>query len=68
MIRDFFCLLLSAVATASFASLLLGLLMIGVVIMARKFKMNPDNITTPVAASLGDVSTLFILVISLVFI
>ncbi|PIO64325.1 divalent cation transporter [Teladorsagia circumcincta] len=73
MLRDFFCLLLSAVATASFASLLLGLLMIGVVIMARKLKqysdgyisnalqMNPDNITTPVAASLGDVSTLFIL-------
>ncbi|EYB95826.1 hypothetical protein Y032_0155g3042 [Ancylostoma ceylanicum] len=58
---DFFCVLLSAVATASFASLLLGLLMIGVVIMARKFKVNPDNITTPVAASLGDVSTLFIL-------
>ncbi|XGW26039.1 hypothetical protein V3C99_007002 [Haemonchus contortus] len=61
MLRDFLCLLLSAVATASFASILLGLLMIGVVIMARKFKMNPDNITTPVAASLGDVSTLFIL-------
>ncbi|KAK6746623.1 hypothetical protein RB195_000102 [Necator americanus] len=58
---DFFCVLLSAVATASLASLLLGVLMIGVVIMARQFKMNPDNITTPVAASLGDVSTLFIL-------
>ncbi|VDO74700.1 unnamed protein product [Heligmosomoides polygyrus] len=61
MVGDFFCVLLSAVATASFASLLLGLLMIGVVTLARRFKVNPDNITTPVAASLGDVSTLFIL-------
>ncbi|VDM79255.1 unnamed protein product [Strongylus vulgaris] len=37
-LADFFCILLSAVATASLASLLLGILMIGVVIMAKKFK------------------------------
>uniref|UniRef100_A0A1I7XJ36 MgtE domain-containing protein n=1 Tax=Heterorhabditis bacteriophora TaxID=37862 RepID=A0A1I7XJ36_HETBA len=58
---DFLCIMLSAVTTASIASLLLGAIMIGVVIMARKFNINPDNITTPVAASLGDVTTLFIL-------
>lgn len=61
MIRDSFCLLLSSVATASLASLMLGLLMIGVVIVANKWKVNPDNITTPVASSLGDVTTLLIL-------
>ncbi|KJH46180.1 divalent cation transporter [Dictyocaulus viviparus] len=61
MIREVLCLLLSAVATASLASLILGLLMIGVVIAAKKWKVNPDNITTPVAASLGDVTTLFTL-------
>ncbi|CAJ0604379.1 unnamed protein product [Cylicocyclus nassatus] len=60
-VGDFLCVLLSAIATASLASLMLGTLMIGVVITAKKFKINPDNITTPVAASLGDVSTLFIL-------
>ncbi|KAJ1364470.1 hypothetical protein KIN20_024572 [Parelaphostrongylus tenuis] len=61
MIRDSLCLLLSSVATASLASLMLGLLMIGVVIVAKKWKVNPDNITTPVASSLGDVTTLLIL-------
>ncbi|CAI5449327.1 unnamed protein product [Caenorhabditis angaria] len=58
---DTLCLLLSAVATASFASFLLSLLMVAVVIISRKHNLNPDNICTPVAASLGDVSTLYIL-------
>uniref|UniRef100_A0A8R1HS40 SLC41A/MgtE integral membrane domain-containing protein n=1 Tax=Caenorhabditis japonica TaxID=281687 RepID=A0A8R1HS40_CAEJA len=58
---DTLCLLLSAVVTASLASLVLSLLMVAVVIAARRWKLNPDNISTPVAASLGDVSTLYIL-------
>ncbi|CAB3406156.1 unnamed protein product [Caenorhabditis bovis] len=58
---DTLCLLLSAVATASLASFVLSVLMVVVVIAARKYKLNPDNISTPVAASLGDVSTLYIL-------
>ncbi|PIC35196.1 hypothetical protein B9Z55_014626 [Caenorhabditis nigoni] len=59
--EDTLCLLLSAVVTASLASLILSLLMVAVVIAARHWKLNPDNISTPVAASLGDVSTLYIL-------
>lgn len=35
--------------------------MICIVIGARKFGVNPDNIATPIAASLGDLITLSIL-------
>ncbi|XP_018335015.1 solute carrier family 41 member 1-like [Agrilus planipennis] len=48
----------SSVATASGASLLLGVIMIGVIILSRRFRINPDNIATPIAASLGDLTTL----------
>lgn len=30
--------------------------MVAVVILSKKFNLNPDNIATPIAASLGDVS------------
>ncbi|CAD6196750.1 unnamed protein product [Caenorhabditis auriculariae] len=58
---DVLCLTLSTVATASISSLILSLLMVIVVIVARYYKLNPDNISTPLAASLGDFSTLLIL-------
>lgn len=51
----------SSMVTASIASLLLGSLMVGVVILSRKFHLNPDNIATPIAASLGDLTTLALL-------
>lgn len=51
----------SALTTASLASLLLGLVMVFVVICARKTRINPDNIATPIAASLGDITTLSVL-------
>lgn len=51
----------SSVATAFIASLLLGLIMIGVIIAARKVGINPDNVATPIAASLGDLITLSLL-------
>jgi len=51
----------SAVVTASLASFILGLVMIFVIIIARKVKVNPDNVATPIAASLGDVTTLGLL-------
>lgn len=35
--------------------------MICIVVGARKFGVNPDNIATPIAASLGDLITLSIL-------
>uniref|UniRef100_A0A914WKS0 SLC41A/MgtE integral membrane domain-containing protein n=1 Tax=Plectus sambesii TaxID=2011161 RepID=A0A914WKS0_9BILA len=52
----------TSMTTASVASLLLGLLMTMVVIVARRLHIDPDNVTTPIAASLGDVTTLFALV------
>lgn len=39
----------------------LGLLMIGVITGARKAGINPDNVATPLAASLGDLITLWVL-------
>lgn len=51
----------SSMVTASVASLLLGSLMVGVVIFSRKCHLNPDNIATPIAASLGDLTTLALL-------
>ncbi|KAB7502558.1 Solute carrier family 41 member 1 [Armadillidium nasatum] len=51
----------SALVTASFASFILGLIMVGVIIMSRKCNVNPDNVATPIAASLGDLTTLGLL-------
>ena len=38
-----------------------GLIMIGVIIASRKVGINPDNVATPIAASLGDLITLSLL-------
>nr|XP_020476218.1 solute carrier family 41 member 1-like [Monopterus albus] len=38
-----------------------GLIMIGVIVAARKVGINPDNVATPIAASLGDLITLSLL-------
>lgn len=35
--------------------------MIGVVILSRKYHINPDNVAIPIAASLGDITTLALL-------
>lgn len=51
----------SSVLTASFASFVLGLIMIGVIVGSKKLNINPDNIATPIAASLGDLTTLALL-------
>uniref|UniRef100_A0A1I8BDE7 Divalent cation transporter n=1 Tax=Meloidogyne hapla TaxID=6305 RepID=A0A1I8BDE7_MELHA len=51
----------AAVSTASFASLFLSLVMIAVIMAAKRWDVNPDNIATPIAASLGDLTTLTIL-------
>eukprot|EP00050_Salpingoeca_kvevrii_P021948 m.118819 g.118819 ORF g.118819 m.118819 type:complete len:470 (+) comp9534_c0_seq6:107-1516(+) len=57
-IRHVCLLLASSIATASLASGLLGLVMVGIVILSTRFHVNPDNIATPLAASLGDLVTL----------
>ena len=50
-----------SIATASVASFLLAAVMMGVIILSQKLNINPDNIATPIAASLGDLVTLSIL-------
>ncbi|CAG0914424.1 unnamed protein product [Notodromas monacha] len=51
----------SALTTASLASFILGVIMIFVIIGSREFGINPDNVATPIAASLGDLTTLALL-------
>ncbi|RWS29138.1 Solute carrier family 41 member 2-like protein [Leptotrombidium deliense] len=51
----------SSVITANIANLLLGSVMCCVVVFSRKYKINPDNIATPIAASLGDFTTMILL-------
>ncbi|XP_053313683.1 solute carrier family 41 member 1 [Spea bombifrons] len=51
----------SSVSTAFIASLVLGLVMIAVIIGSKKLGINPDNVATPIAASLGDLVTLALL-------
>ncbi|CAG7821212.1 unnamed protein product, partial [Allacma fusca] len=51
----------SSVLTASIASFALGVVMVLVIVMSRHFKVNPDNVATPIAASLGDLTTLSLL-------
>nr|CAB3266281.1 solute carrier family 41 member 1-like [Phallusia mammillata] len=47
--------------TGAIASCLLGLVMIMVILLSRKLGINPDNVATPIAASLGDLITLTLL-------
>ncbi|XP_035216502.1 solute carrier family 41 member 1-like isoform X1 [Stegodyphus dumicola] len=51
----------SSLMTAAIASLVLGFITVGVVLLSRKLHINPDNVATPIAASLGDVTTLGLL-------
>lgn len=50
-----------AVLTAALASIVLASVMVLVVVVCRRFRLNPDNVATPVAASLGDITTLALL-------
>lgn len=50
--------------TAGMSGLILGLLMCGIVLLSKRFHVNPDNISTPLAASLGDLVTLGVLSLS----
>lgn len=45
----------------SSSCVLSGLVMVAVIIGSRKFGINPDNVATPIAASLGDLITLSLL-------
>ncbi|XP_075997427.1 solute carrier family 41 member 1-like isoform X2 [Genypterus blacodes] len=51
----------SSITTAFVAALSLGLVMVAVILGSRKVGINPDNVATPIAASLGDLITLSLL-------
>ncbi len=51
----------ASVATASATSLVLGVVMVLVIVGSHRFNINPDNVATPIAASLGDLTTLGLL-------
>ncbi|GLH08339.1 hypothetical protein R5R35_002556 [Gryllus longicercus] len=51
----------SSMVTATLASLVLGLVMVAVIVISRHCNINPDNVATPIAASLGDLITLALL-------
>ncbi|XP_066158130.1 solute carrier family 41 member 1-like isoform X1 [Euwallacea fornicatus] len=51
----------SSLITVSIASLVLGLITAGVIILSRHCNINPDNVATPIAASLGDITSLSLL-------
>ena len=51
----------ASVVTASIASFALGMVMVVVILTSRRFGINPDNVATPIAASLGDLVTLLLL-------
>ena len=48
----------ASMSAACLASALLGGLMIVIVMVSKPLNINPDNIATPIAASLGDLVTL----------
>ncbi|KRY37026.1 Solute carrier family 41 member 2 [Trichinella spiralis] len=54
-------LIASSMSTGISASFFLSLVMISVILLCRYFGINPDNVATPIAASLGDLVTLTML-------
>ncbi|XP_063219995.1 solute carrier family 41 member 2-like isoform X2 [Bacillus rossius redtenbacheri] len=51
----------SSILTASMASFILGMVMVLVIVSSQHWNINPDNVATPIAASLGDLTTLALL-------
>jgi len=51
----------SSLVTVSIASFILGLITAGVIVLSRHCHINPDNVATPIAASLGDITSLALL-------
>lgn len=48
----------SALVTASVVSFVLGLVMVAVILFSRHVNIYPGNVATPIAASLGNLTTL----------
>ncbi|KAH8554316.1 hypothetical protein BGW37DRAFT_249274 [Umbelopsis sp. PMI_123] len=51
----------SSMIAASLSSLILGIFMCILIILSRRFNVDPDNIACPMASSLGDIVTLVLL-------
>lgn len=51
---NFLLLCASGMAAAFGASLFLGILIVSVILISQRYKLNPDNVATPVVASFGD--------------
>ncbi|KAF7721141.1 hypothetical protein EC973_005364 [Apophysomyces ossiformis] len=51
----------SSMISAAVSSFVLGVFMCALIILSRKYRIDPDNIACPMAASLGDVVTLGVL-------
>lgn len=53
--------LIIVVAGSAFRRFRADFVLVAVILLSYKFKMNPDNLATPLAASIGDVVSLSIL-------
>ncbi|KAL0088397.1 hypothetical protein J3Q64DRAFT_1831195 [Phycomyces blakesleeanus] len=51
----------SSMISASFSGTILGVFMCALILMCRKFDIDPDNIACPLVSSLGDIVTLVLL-------
>ncbi|CAE6370785.1 unnamed protein product [Rhizoctonia solani] len=56
--REFIIVIATAMSSACLSGLILGSFMCSIVILCRKFKLDPDNIAPPIASCLGDLVTL----------
>ncbi|KDQ18691.1 hypothetical protein BOTBODRAFT_42297 [Botryobasidium botryosum FD-172 SS1] len=56
--REFMAVLSIGMSAASMSALVLGSFMCSVVVICRRFTLNPDNISPPLASCLGDLLTL----------
>jgi len=54
-------LVISSILSASICSLILGTMVSVIIVYSKKLKINPDNVATPLAASMGDLVTLLVL-------
>uniref|UniRef100_A0A7E4V633 Divalent cation transporter n=1 Tax=Panagrellus redivivus TaxID=6233 RepID=A0A7E4V633_PANRE len=61
-LREGIILTASALSAVHLSSVVLGSVIMTSVLLARKFHVNPDNVISPVAASVGDLTTLCLLV------
>lgn len=61
VIHDGLLLAAASVMTATLSCFTLDFLLIAVIFLSHKMKLNPDNVATPLAASIGDVVSLLVL-------